>query len=58
MKMRELAFSLRANGFIENPHTLKWEKNGVNSSNGELPTTYMSEGKYRYNMYVRKTRED
>ena len=59
MDMKELGYSFRANGFIQNPHTLKWEKHGINSLQGELPTTHMSEQSYWHSKaYVRKVRED
>ena len=59
MNMREIALSFKQNGFIENPHTHRWEKHGVNMKDGELPTTHMSEETYWYGgIYIRKKRED
>ena len=59
MNMREMAFSFKANGFVQNPHTHKWVKQGVNAKNGELPTTHMSEQSYWHSgVYTRKARED
>jgi len=59
MDMKALGYSFRASGFIENPRTHKWEKNGINSSVGELPTTYMSEKAYYCSkIYIQKKRED
>lgn len=55
MNMQEITNLFKEGGFIQNPHTHKWCKNGVNSSHGELPTTYMTEAKYWHgNIYIRK----
>jgi hypothetical protein len=59
MSMREMALSLKQNGFIQNPNTLKWEKHGVNTKDGELPTAFMSEEVYRVNNpYIRKKNDN
>ena len=55
MNMQEVKNLFKENGFIENPHTHKWIKGSVNSSQGELPTTYMSEARYWHgDIYIRK----
>jgi len=59
MNMQEIKILFKESGLIENPHTHKWIRGSINSSHGELPTTFMSEEKcnervWHGNIYIRK----
>ena len=54
MNKVSLTTCLKEGGFELNPHTHKWSRN-VNTSHGELPSTYVSDNVYSHgNIYVRK----